>query len=175
MAAAAAVLLGTTGTAAAIGPEPLDATAAASWRAVIGAIGLVVLAAILRQPPWRYPLPWRWLAIGGGGFAVNQLAFFEAIAGSGVAVATLVTVGTAPLAAGVVDWAVHRSRPEPRWSFGVILALAGVAALTVGTASTRFEVGGSATPSSPARRLRCSESLPNSSSAVGRSSRRWRR
>ncbi|MDY7100642.1 MAG: DMT family transporter [Actinomycetota bacterium] len=125
----AAILLGTTGTAAALGPESLGAEVAAAWRAVIGGVVLVALAAAVGQPVWRYPASWPWAALGAVGVAVNQLGFFAAVDRAGVATGTLVTVGAVPVAAGVIDAATGR-RPHVTWAAGVAGALGGVALLT---------------------------------------------
>jgi drug/metabolite transporter, DME family len=125
----AAALLGTAGTAAALGPDALAPEAAAAWRTVIGGVGLVAGAALWGRPPWRYPLHRRLVVVGGVGVAVNQLAFFAGIERAGVAVGTLVTIGAVPVAAGILDW-WGAARPGPRWVSGVVVAVAGVGLLT---------------------------------------------
>lgn len=136
----AAALLGTAGTAAALGPDALAPEAAAAWRTVIGGVGLVAATAVWARPPWRYPLHLRWIVVGGAGVAVNQVAFFAGIARTGVAVGTLVTIGAVPVAAGVFDW-WDEARPRPRWVAGVAVAMAGVGVLT-GSASGSGSGGG---------------------------------
>jgi DME family drug/metabolite transporter len=128
-AAVAAVLLGTAGTAFALGPDVLVPETSAGWRALVGGVGLVAVSVVRQQPPWRYRLTSRWVAWGALGVAVNQIAFFEAIERTGVAVGTLVTVSAVALAAGVFDWAAGE-RPRAAWSVGVVVALTGVAFLT---------------------------------------------
>ena len=112
----------------------MSAVTIGSWRAVIGAFGFVAVASIRGQAPWRYRLPPRWLAIGAVGVAGSQIAFFEAVSRTGVAVGTLVAIGTGPVAAGAIDWLVHRHRPHRRWLLGVVVALAGVVLLSGGAA-----------------------------------------
>ena len=129
-----ASLIGSIGTAAALGPDSLSAVTIGSWRAVIGAVGLAAVASIRGQAPWRYRLPSRWLVIGAVGVAGSQIAFFEAVTRTGVAVGTLVAIGTGPVAAGAIDWLVHRHRPHGRWLLGVAVALAGVVLLSGGAA-----------------------------------------
>lgn len=130
--ALAAVLAGTIGTAAQLGPEDLGPTAAASWRSLLGGAGLLAASMLRQQAPWRYRLPIRWVVLGGLGAAVGPLAFFVAAARTGVAVATLVAIGTAPLAAGLLDWMTAGQRPNRHWLVGVAMALAGVALLSGG-------------------------------------------
>ena len=130
--ALAAVLAGTIGTAAQLGPDELSPMAAASWRSQLGAVGFLVASMLCQQAPWRYRLPIRWVVLGGLGAAVSQLAFFVAADRTGVAVATLVTIGTAPLVAGLMDWMAAGQRPNRHWLGGVALALAGVTLLSGG-------------------------------------------
>ena len=125
-------LIGTIGTAAALGPDSLSAYATGAWRGVIGALGLVAVSTLRGQAFWRYRLPVRWVVLGGLGVAASQLAFFEAMARTGVAVGTLVAIGVGPLMAGVIDWLAYRQRPDRRWLAGVAVALAGVALLSGG-------------------------------------------
>lgn len=130
--ALAAVLAGTIGIAAQLGPDELSPMAAASWRSLLGAVGLLGASMLRQQAPWRYRFPVRWVALGGLGAAVGPLAFFVAADRTGVAVATLVAIGTAPLAAGLLDWMTTGQRPNRPWLIGVATTLAGVALLSGG-------------------------------------------
>ena len=82
--------------------------------------------------------------------AVYQLAFFAAVADTGVAVGTIVALGSAPTLTGLFEWLLDRRRPEPRWTVATALACAGVALLALvrrrGAASRR---PGSRSRSSP--------------------------
>lgn len=130
--ALAAVLAGTIGTAAQLGPDELSPVAVASWRSLLGVVGLLAVSMLRQQAPWRYRLPVRWVVLGGLGAAVSQLAFFVAADRTGVAVATLVTMGAAPLVAGLMDWLAAGQRPNRHWLGGVAMALTGVVLLSSG-------------------------------------------
>ena len=132
--ALAVSLIGTIGAAAEIGADAVSPIAVGAWRGVIGAVGLLVVSTLRGQAPWRYPLPVRWVALGGLGVATSQLLFFEGMARTGVAVGTLVSIGVGPLVAGVIDWLAYRRRPDRRWLTGMAVALAGVALLSGGGA-----------------------------------------
>ncbi|MFN3219957.1 MAG: DMT family transporter [Acidimicrobiales bacterium] len=127
---AATVLLGTIGTAAELGPDDVSATTTAAWRTTIGAAVLAAWASRRAAAPWSFPLPPKLVAVAGVAVAANQLAFFEAIDRTGVAVGTTVAIGTIPAAAGLVDLLVHRIRPTLGWVAGVVMAIVGVAVLT---------------------------------------------
>lgn len=132
--ALAAVLFATTGTAAALGPDTLSPQTAGAWRSIIGGVVMIVWVATRHRGNWRRGLRLRWLLAGGIGVAVYQLAFFDAVSRTGVAVGTLVTIGTGPVVAGLLDLAVYRRRSGRRWLIGALIALIGVALLTVDNA-----------------------------------------
>jgi len=128
--AAAAGLFGTTGTAAALGPDDLPAVTAGAWRSLIGGLALVAVAVHRGEAPWRYSNRIGWTLVGGGAVAAYHLAFFEAVDRTGVAVGTLVSVGTGPIVAGLIDWVVEGHRPSRNWIAGAATALAGVVLLS---------------------------------------------
>ena len=130
--ATAVSLIGTIGTAAELGPDSLSAYATGAWRGVLGAVGLLVVSTLRGEAPWRYPLPLRWVALGGFGVAVSQLLLFEAMDRTGVAVGTLVAIGVGPLVAGTMDWFAFRHRQDWRWLTGVGVALIGVVLMSGG-------------------------------------------
>lgn len=125
-------LIGTIGTAAELGPDSLNAVTTGSWRAVIGAAGLMAVSLIRKEAPWRYPLPARWVVLGALMVAGVQLSFFEAVSRTGVAVGTLVMIGSSVVTGGGIDWLAHRHRPGGRWLVGVVVAVGGVALLSGG-------------------------------------------
>ncbi|MCQ3803617.1 MAG: DMT family transporter [bacterium] len=131
--ALATSLIGTIGTAAELGPDSLDAVAMGSWRAVIGGAGLLAASLIRKEAPWRYPLPARWVVLGALMVAGVQLSFFEAVSRTGVAVGTLVMIGSSVVAGGGIDWLAHKHRPGGRWLVGVVVAVGGVALLSGGS------------------------------------------
>jgi drug/metabolite transporter, DME family len=128
----AALLFGTTGTARALGPAA-PATTVGAVRIVVGGLLLLMVAWRRRELTTLRDAPVAALALGVG-VAVYQLAFFGAIRDTGVAVGTVVAIGSAPVAAGLVESLVERVRPSRRWGGATILAAGGVSALTVASA-----------------------------------------
>jgi DME family drug/metabolite transporter len=129
---AAAVLFGTTGTARALGPEisPLGVGAA---RIAVGAALLALFAALLARRRTGRPSPGRMqrtpVLLGGIGVAGYQLSFFAAVADTGVAVGTVVALGSAPVFAGLLSRITGQARLDARWAACTALATAGVALL----------------------------------------------
>lgn len=129
--ALAAVLFATTGTAAELGPDTLSPQTAGAWRAVIGGVALFGWMWLRHRPIWIRTSDWRWVLLGGVAVAGYQLTFFDAVSRTGVAVGTLVTIGTGPVVAGFIDLAATRQSPSLRWMAGAAFATLGVVLLTV--------------------------------------------
>src|SRR3954465_1812792 len=105
----APLCFGTTGTAQALGPENLSPAGVGAARILVGGALLVAIAGGLPRLP-RGPLP-----VAAGGVAAYQLCFFAAVADTGVAVGTIVALGSAPATAGAFEWALERRAPtRPR-------------------------------------------------------------
>ena len=74
--------------------------------------------------------------------AVYQVAFFSAVARTGVATGTVVTIGSGPVFAGLLSWLLRMGAPTRRWLLSTAGAVAGCAALTVGGHSAGVEPAG---------------------------------
>lgn len=118
----AAVLWGTTGTAQALGEAEGSPLAVGAVRLAVGSAGLLLLGVRSMSRP-----PWRWLALASIAMACYQVAFFSAVARSGVALGTVVTIGSAPVVAGLLGWWRRGEIPTARWWAATGLAAAGVA------------------------------------------------
>ncbi len=126
----AAVLWGTTGTSQALAPTGADPISVGLVRLAIG--GVLLLAWAL----WRGALrgSGRWslkaTAVGGICIATYQIFFFAGVARTGVAIGTMVALGSAPIVAGLLDWMVQSKRPSRKWVTATILAIAGAGFLS---------------------------------------------
>ena len=129
----AAALWGTTGTVRSFIPASPVAVGAA--RLLIG--GAFLFAMAVRSGGLR-PLTNRGLrtclvlTLGAVLASVYQLAFFSAVARTGVATGTVVTIGSGPVFAGLLSWLLRMGSPTQRWIISTIGAVAGCAALTAG-------------------------------------------
>ncbi|MBU5423232.1 DMT family transporter [Cellulomonas hominis] len=126
---AAAVLWGTTGTAATFAPDvgPLAIGAAA-----MGLGGLLQAATahrLLRDHRAALGRRRGLVLLGAVAVAVYPLAFYSSMHLAGVAVGTVVSLGSAPLAAALVERAVDGRRLSRRWLAAATVGLAGVALL----------------------------------------------
>ena len=137
----AAVLFGTSGVATRLLAPDLPAATAAGWRIVIGGGLLVLISVVAGQPPWRFSLR-RWsIVVGALAFLGFQLGFFLAIGRLGVATATVVSIGTGPIVAGLLDRVRRGTRLRGRWWVGVATAIAGIAIMTGTSGVTLDPVG----------------------------------
>jgi DME family drug/metabolite transporter len=141
---AAAMLFGTTGTSQALGPEGTTPLSIGVTRMVIGGTGLAVLAFLLAArharrrpadaaPPPRLTLrPLSLMVLTGACLSVYQPLFFLGTGLNGVAVGTVVALGSAPILAGLLEWALTRRMPSPTWMGATALATLGVVLLGFG-------------------------------------------
>jgi len=121
----AAVCFGTTGTAQAIGPATSPVAVGAA-RIVIGGALLVLIARGLHVALPRRSVTAAGIAVG---VCVYQLSFFAAVNLTGVAVGTVVAIGTGPAAAGALGRVVNGERLTGRWVLATVCAAAGVVLL----------------------------------------------
>jgi DME family drug/metabolite transporter len=121
----AAVCFGTTGTAQALGPAASPVAVGAA-RIVLGGAMLVAVARVLGVRLPRADGNVLAIAIG---VAVYQLSFFAAVKLTGVAVGTVVAIGTGPAAAGALGRLVNGERLTGRWALATACAAAGVVLL----------------------------------------------
>lgn len=135
---AAAVLWGTTGTAAFfLGP---DVSPLAIGAATMG-IGGVVLAllggrhsrAVLTDTAVR-----TWVLLGIAGVIVYPLTFYWGMSLAGIALGNVIALGLGPITVAALEWLVDRSRPTAVWWWSSGLALTGIAIMS----TAKVELGG---------------------------------
>lgn len=136
---AAALLFGTTGTAQALGPENTTPLGVGAMRLVVGGTALAVLGLLLARRrariaanPRLTPGAVGLMAITGICLAAYQPLFFLGTERNGVAVGTVIALGSAPVLAGLLEWAMTRRAPSRGWVIATALATAGVVLLGVG-------------------------------------------
>lgn len=128
----ASALWGTIGLAAMI--VPVDVPAFAIGAAGMG-FGGVVLFLVAPRPAWRALADRRvrwWLLIGAIGVVVYPLTVYPAMRLTGVAIANVVTLGSGPVFAALIEWILERRRPSLVWTIATVLAIVGIALLVGG-------------------------------------------
>ena len=134
-----ALCFGTTGTAQALGPHASPAAVGAA-RVLVGGFLLVLVARF----PRRAPAPWSARAVLAGAAAVAgyQLTFFPAVHETGVAVGTVVALGSGPVFAGFLGRVVRHEPLTARWSAATAFAVAGVIVLVAAWSAAHVRPGG---------------------------------
>jgi DME family drug/metabolite transporter len=122
MVLAAAVCFGTTGTVQAIGPSASPVAVGAA-RIVLGG---ALLVAVARALGVRMPRPSATVLGIAVAVVIYQLSFFAAVKLTGVAIGTVVAIGTGPAAAGLLGRFVNRERLTARWALATACAAVGV-------------------------------------------------
>jgi len=128
----AALLWGTTGTAQSFAPIGFDSTVIGFLRLAVGGCALLTLAV------WRKDLgrlaDWQWgpTLLAALFTASYQVCFFAAVSKTGVAVGTIVGIGSAPIAGGILGYLFRGERPDKRWLAATLLAIIGCILLGLG-------------------------------------------
>ena len=132
----AASLWGTTATARTFAPASAGPVAVGAARVIGGGLLLFLVAlrgGALRDLVTRGTRSRCLLAIAAAAAASYQVAFFAATARAGVAVGTVVTIGSAPVFTGVLSVVTRwPSRPGARWLAATTAAVAGCVMLVTG-------------------------------------------
>jgi DME family drug/metabolite transporter len=121
----AGLLWGTVGTARTFAPADVAPQVLGVLRLAVAGTVLMVLA-ILRgdlNGLRRFYGPATLFAALG--MASYQIFFFAGIAETGVAVGTVVAMGSPPVFAGLIEWVVQRERPNLQWLAATVLAVFG--------------------------------------------------
>lgn len=133
----AGMCFGTTGTAQALGPDSASSLTIGTARIMIGAALLMLAAAGRDKGSLPSGLTSRWW-IAGAGMAAYQLTFFAGVRATGVALGTVIALGSAPALTGIFGWLLTRERPSRIWAIATGLAVIGVTLLAGGSAEVHI-------------------------------------
>jgi len=123
---AAAMLWGTSGTAQALAPEAATSAMVGTARIMLSALVLILFAAFEgRLRPWRTFIRPIFL-LTGLTQALFQITYFGALAYTGVAVGTMVAIGSCPIFAGILGAVLDKERLSGRWLCATGTALTGL-------------------------------------------------
>jgi DME family drug/metabolite transporter len=129
----ASVLWGSTGTVASFAPAGSDPAAVGCAGLVLGGLLLALSSRDTRTLPLSGDRRDRWLCVLGAlGVAGYPATFYPAVARAGVAVATVVALGSAPVFTGLLAWLTGGARPTRRWCLATTAAVLGCALLVLG-------------------------------------------
>ena len=141
----AAVCFATTGTAQQLGPDSSSPLGVATIRFFIGSLVLFFIAFLRpsrRRTVERAPLAARvWIATAFGQ-ALYGAAFFSAVRSTGVAVGTVVALGSAPLITGAISAMSLRKVPALSWLGTTVFAIVGMSLIVVSGKESQVTMSG---------------------------------
>lgn len=129
----AAVLFGTTGTAQALGPDGTSPLGVGAVRLAGGGIALLLVLPLMGGSArnaarlWRTPVG----LLTGACTALYQVCFFAAVERAGVALGTLLTIGSGPVFAGLLGAVLLRERVEASWLLATGTCIGGLGLLSL--------------------------------------------
>ena len=128
----ASLLWGTTGTAASFMPESVSPLAIGAATMTVGGALLFAVSARASLSALKDAAARRWILIGAIGVFVYPLAFYLSMNLAGVAIGNVVSLGTGPVFAALLEWLIERRQLSRLWLVCTSFAIVGVLLLTVG-------------------------------------------
>lgn len=130
----AAALFGTTGTAQALGPSAATPLGVGAVRLLVGGLALLALLALVGGRWSQVGALWRTPTglLAGVCTGLYQICFFAGVERAGVAVGTLVAIGSGPVLTGLLAVRLLRERPGRTWLAATGLCVTGLALLVLG-------------------------------------------
>lgn len=126
---AAAFLWGTTGTAATFAPSVGPLAMGAAALGMGGILQAAIAVPSLRRERPALSLHRATVFAGAAAVMIYPLAFYSSMHLAGVAVGTVVSLGSAPIASGLLERVVERRRLSGWWMLAAALGIAGSAVL----------------------------------------------
>lgn len=121
----AAMLWGTTGTVQELAPDSAHPVAIGAARLFIGGLFLLIVVLITGKLNLK-DLPLKATLIASLCMALYQPLFFSAVSITGVAIGTVVAIGSAPMLAGIIEMLFLKKKPANIWWLSTLLSVTGV-------------------------------------------------
>jgi len=138
----AAILWGTTGSTQAFAPQNANPIVIGALRMAIGGTVLFFIAAIKGAFKTKVKLDKKLLLIASICIAVYQPLFFSGVSKTGVALGTVLALGSAPVFSGVIEYFMGKKLSR-RWIIATIASIIGCTLLFSGQDSMNMNVVGS--------------------------------
>lgn len=126
----AAVLWGTVGTTQTFLTDGINPLTVAMMRSAVGGGTLLFIAILMRKIKFRH-WAWKYTFFAALSMALFQPLFFSSVRLTGVAIGTVVTIGSSPVFAGLIDWLYFKNKPTHTWGVATFLAIVGCVLLFV--------------------------------------------
>ncbi|QUG40027.1 EamA family transporter [Psychrobacillus sp. INOP01] len=119
-----AILWGTTGTAQTFLPDSAHPFIISAGRSASGGLFLLIIMVFLKKIKFR-SWPWKHTLYAALCISLFQLLFFSSVRLTGVAIASVVAIGSAPVFSGLIEWVFLKMRPTKVWGISTGLAIIG--------------------------------------------------
>lgn len=127
----ASILWGTTGTAATFAPELSPLAVGAVAMGIGGMLQAAIALRAIRVQRRTIAQQRNFLLTGALAVAVYPLAFYASMHLAGVAVGTVISIGSAPLLSALIEYFCEGQRLSRRWMLGAAVGVAGMVLLTL--------------------------------------------
>lgn len=125
----AAILWGTTGTAATYAPDLSPLAVGAVAMGIGGLLQAVMGISLIIRQRRLISRHWHFLMTGAGAVAVYPLVFYASMHYAGVTVGTVISIGSAPLLSALIEYRYDGVRLTKQWGCGAALGVAGMVLL----------------------------------------------
>jgi len=105
-------------------PQTVHPLVIGASRLVVGGFALLIFLLIMRKISFRN-WPWKATLLSALAMVGFQYFFFTSIRLTGIAIGTVVTIGSAPAFSGIVEWVLLKRRPTRVWIISTFLAIIG--------------------------------------------------
>ncbi|MFF2754091.1 DMT family transporter [Psychrobacillus sp. NPDC058041] len=119
-----AILWGTTGTAQTFLPDSAHPFIISAGRSTVGGFSLLIIMILLKKIKFK-TWPWKKTLYAAICISLFQLLFFSSVKLTGVAIASVVAIGSAPVFSGLIEWVFLKLRPSRIWGISTAFALIG--------------------------------------------------
>jgi DME family drug/metabolite transporter len=137
----AAVLWGTTGTSQALAPENTHPVGLGAVRLAVGGGSLLLFVLLTRRLSLKN-WPIKVTLISAISMACYQPLFFSAVSMTGVAIGTVIAIGSAPILAGFIEWSFLKKNPTKKWWGATGISILGCLLLFMKKGSVQVDVIG---------------------------------
>ncbi|MDX1770597.1 MAG: EamA family transporter [Planococcaceae bacterium] len=124
----AAILWGTTGTAQTFLPQTAQPLTIGASRLAIGGFSLLIIMLIMKKISFG-TWPWKLTIIAAICMALFQPLFFTSVRVTGIAIGTVVAIGSAPIFSGLIEWLFLKLKPSRAWIMATALSVIGCSLL----------------------------------------------
>lgn len=131
----AAILWGTVGTTQTYLSDGIQPITIAMMRSFVGG-GLLLLVALTMKKIKFKTWAWKETLFAALAMALFQPLFFTSVNLTGVAVGTVVTIGSSPIFAGLIEWLFFKMNPGRTWLIATVLSIVGCILLFTASGDT---------------------------------------